>query len=160
MFRPNVGRALSAVGALIVFLALFMVWYHVDRGNLTESSTGWDTFTRLRYVILGAAIAVLATALPAQTRPVLVIRTLLGLLLCALILRRIIDPPGPPEVLDPVSAQIGVFFGLLGAVLVALGGLVDSGRKVIEHYPDLPLLRRPVGELGQSRTELGRGRSD
>ena len=31
LLKPNVGRALSAIGALIVVLALFMTWYHIVR---------------------------------------------------------------------------------------------------------------------------------
>ena len=57
----------------------------------------------------------------------LLARTVLGLVLAILILRRIIDPP---DIADPVSSQFGVFVGLIGALAVALGGLVDTGRTV------------------------------
>jgi len=156
LLKPNVGRALSAIGALIVILALFMTWYRIDRGGgVVDDTTGWQTFTNLRFVILGGGILTLLSAIPAQTRPILIARTLLGLVLAVLILRRIIDPPGPPEVLDPVSSQIGVYAGLLGAVLVALGGLVDTGRRVVEVYPSL--WRPAAGELGRGQRSLGSG---
>lgn len=156
LLKPNVGRALSAVGAVLTILSLFMVWYEIARANgVVDDSTGWQTFTNLRFVILGAAIVTLGTAAVAQTRPVLVVRTLLGLLVAVLILRRIIDPPGPPEVTDPVSSQLGVWFGLVGALMVAIGGLVDTGRRVVEVYPNL--WRPTAGELGRGRQSLGSG---
>ncbi len=151
LLKPNAGRALSALGALIVALALFMVWYHIDRA-VNSHTTGWQTFTNLRFVILVGALLTIASAVVAQTRPVLIARTLLGLLLAALILRRIIFPP---DLADPVSSQVGVYVGLVGALLVALGGLVDSGRRVVEVYPGL--WRQPAGELGPGRKALTPG---
>jgi hypothetical protein len=128
MLKPKAGRILSAVGAALLILALFLVWYHVDRdGGVTTTSTGWETFPRLRIIILVGALLTLATALVAQVRWVLLARTALGVILAALILRRIIDPP---DIADPVSAQLGVFVGFVGALAVALGGLVDTGRRV------------------------------
>ena len=128
ILNPKIGRVLSAVGAALLIVSLFLVWYHVDRDNgVTTTSTGWDTFPRLRVIILVGAILTLVTALVAQVRWVLLARTVLGLVLAALIVRRIIDPP---DIADPVSSQFGVFVGLVGALAVALGGLVDTGRTV------------------------------
>lgn len=128
MLNPKLGRVLSAVGATLLIVSLFLVWYHVDRDNgVTTTSTGWDTFPRLRIIILAGAILTLVTAVVAQVRWVLVARTLLGLVLAALIMRRIIDPP---DIADPISSQFGVFVGFAGALAVALGGLVDTGRTI------------------------------
>jgi hypothetical protein len=55
MLKPITGRILSAVGAALLILTLFVVWYHVDRGTVTTTSTGWDTFPRLRIIILAGA---------------------------------------------------------------------------------------------------------
>jgi hypothetical protein len=128
MLKPITGRILSAVGAALLIVTLFVVWYHVDRdGNVTTTSTGWDTFPRLRIIILVGAVLTLITALVAQVRWVLLARTALGLVLAALIMRRIIDPP---DIADPISAQFGVIIGFIAALAVALGGLVDTGRRV------------------------------
>jgi hypothetical protein len=129
MLSPTIGRVLSAVGAVVVAVALVLTWYHIDRSALqgTTESTGWQTFTNLRWLILAGAAFVLVTALLRQTRPVLIARTAVGLVLALLILRRIVDPP---DLGFPISAQIGVFAGLAGALAVAVGGLVDSGREV------------------------------
>ncbi len=153
LLKPNVGRALSAIGALIVVLAMFMTWYRIVRpdGSIDET-TGWQTFTNLRFVLLGGGILTILSAIPAQTRPVLIARTVLGLVLAALILRRII---APPDVTGDVTAQIGVYAGFVGALLVALGGLVDTGRRVVEAYPNL--WRPPAAELGRGQRTLDRG---
>src|SRR3954469_8515983 len=127
MMKPNAGRALSAAGAILLLISLALVWYHVGRPTGTTSSTGWDTFPRLRLVVLGGAVLTVVTAVLPQVRWVLVARTVLGLAVAALILRRIVDPP---HISSPVHPQLGVYVGLLGAVAVALGGLVDTGRRV------------------------------
>ncbi len=153
LLKPNVGRALSAIGAIVVVLALFMAWYHIVRPDgSTDDTTGWQTFTNLRWVILGGGALTLLSALVTQSRPVLVGRTILGLVLAALILRRIIFPA---DVDGEVTSQIGVYVGFVGALLVAVGGLVDSGRKVVEAYPNL--WRPPAAELGRGRRTLDAG---
>ena len=141
MLSPTIGRVLSAVGAVVVAVALVLTWYHIDRSALqgTTESTGWQTFTNLRWLILAGAAFVLVTALLRQTRPVLIARTVVGLVLALLILRRIVDPP---DLGFPISAQIGVFAGLAGALAVAVGGLVDSGREVVT-----VMFGAPAGEL-------------
>jgi hypothetical protein len=150
MLSPTLGRVLSAVGAVVVAVALVLTWYHIDRSAVqgTTESTGWQTFTNLRWVILAGAAIVLGTALVRQTRPVLVSRTLVGLVLAALILRRILDPP---DLGFPISAQIGVYVGLLAALAVAAGGLVDSGREVVT-----AVWQPPAGELTAGPDETDR----
>src|SRR3954452_885319 len=93
MLKPNVGRALSAAGALLLLVSLALVWYHVDRPAGVEFSTGWESFPRLRVIVAVGALLTLVTALLPQVRWVLIARTVLGLVLAALILRRIVDPP-------------------------------------------------------------------
>lgn len=146
MLSPRAGRLLSATGAVVLAAALFATWYHVDRSPTLgdPDTTGWQTFYRLRLAILVGAALVLASALVRQTRPVLIGRTLLGLLLAGLIVRRIVDPP---QLDYDVTPAVGVYLGALGALLVAAGGLVDSGREVIARYPDLRPWGGPVAEL-------------
>jgi hypothetical protein len=144
VISERMGRILSAVGAVLLIAGLFLTWYHIDRTTGPTDTTGWQTFTRLRVVILIGAIVLLATALVRQTRAVLITRTVLGVVLGLLILRRIIDPPN----IANISSQFGVFVGLLGAIGAALGGLVDSGRELADRYPEVAFWRPPAGELG------------
>src|ERR671919_746261 len=76
MLKPNLGRVFSAVGACLLIVTLFVVWYDIDRSAAegTATSTGWQAFPRLRLAVLGGAILTFITALPRQTRPVLVAR--------------------------------------------------------------------------------------
>jgi hypothetical protein len=164
MIGTRAGRILSAVGATALIAGLFLTWYHIDRAVGPTDTTGWQTFTRLRWLILLGAVVLLATAVVRQTRAVLLARFFLGLVLGALILRRIIDPPN----IANISSQFGVFVGVLGAACAVLGGLVDTSREVIDRYPDLAFWREPVAELGPggggavsvSRRPPERGRPD
>jgi hypothetical protein len=146
MMSQRMGRLLSAIGALLLIGGLFLTWYHIDRaGGFVESATGFDTFTRLRVVILAGAVVLLLSAIVNQTQAVLIIRTLVGVVLGVLILRRIVFPP---DIADPVKSQIGVFVGLVGAICAVLGGIVDTSREVAERYPEMAFWRPPAGELG------------
>jgi peptidoglycan/LPS O-acetylase OafA/YrhL len=144
VISQQMGRVLSAMGAVILVLALFLTWYHIDRTQGATDTTGWQTFTRLRLFVLAGAFALLVSALVPQGRGVLVTRTLLGLALGALILRRIIEPP---NVDAPIAAQFGVAVGFVGAIAAAIGGLVDSGREVVAHHPGLGFGNAPGGLL-------------
>src|SRR4051812_10964779 len=93
MIGTRAGRILSAVGATALIAGLFLTWYHIDRAVGPTDTTGWQTFTRLRWLILLGAVVLLVTAVVRQTRAVLLARFFLGVVLGALILRRIIDPP-------------------------------------------------------------------
>jgi hypothetical protein len=143
VISERMGRILSAVGAVLLIAGLFLTWYHIDRTTGPTDTTGWQTFTHLRVVILLGALLLFGSALVRQTRAVLVARTVLGVVLGLLILRRIVDPPN----IAGISSQFGVFVGLLGAIGAALGGLVDSGRELADRYPEVAFWRAPAGEL-------------
>jgi peptidoglycan/LPS O-acetylase OafA/YrhL len=143
LLSPRTGRILSAAGAVLLAVALFATWYHIDR-TVDPDTTGWQTFHRLRIAVLGGAAFILISSLITQTRAVLIARTVVGVIVAALIVRRIIDPPSLDNAVTP---QIGVYLGALGALLAAAGGLVDSGREVVEQRPDLAFWRGSAGEL-------------
>jgi hypothetical protein len=145
VISQRMGRLLSAVGALLLIGGLFATWYHVDRpGGFVESANGFDTFTRLRLVILAGAIVLLLSAIVRQTQAVLIVRTLIGVVLGILILRRVVTPP---ELADPVTSQFGVLIGLVGAVCAVFGGIVDTGREVTGRRSDKAFWR-PSAEAG------------
>lgn len=136
MLNPNLGRVLSAAGACLLIVTLFVVWYDIDRtaAEGTTTATAWQAFPRLRIIVLVGAVLTFLSAVPRQTRPVLVARTLLGLALGGLIMRRIVDAP---DLSVPLHPQLGIWLAFLGAILVAVGGLVDTGRRVVQAYPGL-----------------------
>jgi hypothetical protein len=146
VISERMGRLLSAAGGILLITGLFLTWYHIERPTgLTDSTTGWETFTRLRVVIVGGAAVLLMSAILSQSRALLITRTLLGVALGVLTLRRIVFPP---DLGDPISSQFGVFVGLAGALCAVLGGLVDTGRDVVERYAAMAFWRPPAGELG------------
>jgi hypothetical protein len=146
LLSPRTGRILSAVGAALLAIALFATWYHVHRtADLGDPyTTGWQTFHRLRILILAAAAFLLVSAIVKQTRPVLIARTVVGLVVAGFIVRRILFPP---DLAYAVTPEIGVYLGALGALAAAAGGLIDSGREVVEQRPDLAFWRGPLAEL-------------
>jgi hypothetical protein len=129
VLRSSAGRILSAAGAALLAIALFATWYHVDRAAALgdPDTTGWQTFHRLRAIVLAGATFLLLSAAVRQTRAVVVARTICGLVVAALIVRRIVDPPALDYAVTP---QLGVYLGALGALAAVAGGLVDSGRRV------------------------------
>jgi peptidoglycan/LPS O-acetylase OafA/YrhL len=142
---PAVGRVLTAVGAAILALAPFLFWYEIVRpGGAIDQTTGWQTFFRLRWVILGGSVLVLAAALAPQRKPLVVGRALVGILVGLLVLRRIVFPPD----IENLSVLLGPWVALAGVILILVGGLVDTGRAVTERYPDLAFWRPPAGVLG------------
>jgi hypothetical protein len=145
MISQRMGRLLSAVGALLLIGGLFLTWYHIERSpGFIDTATGYETFTRLRVVILAGAVVLLLTAIVAQTQPVVILRTLVGVVLGVLILRRVAFPP---EVSGHVTSQLGVFVGLLGALCAVVGGIVDTTREVTDRYPEMAFWRPLPGEL-------------
>jgi hypothetical protein len=158
LLTPRTGRILSAAGAVLLAIALFLTWYHIDRAaSLGDpDTTGWQTFHRLRILVLAGAAFLLVSAIVKQTRPVLIARTAVGLIVALLIVRRIVDPPS----LDyDVTPQIGVYLGALGALAAAAGGLIDSGREVVEQRPDLAFWRGSAGELPPGSDEVPSART-
>jgi hypothetical protein len=150
MMKPNTGRLLSAGGAVLLLVSLALIWYHVDRPTGVQAWTGWRTFPRLRWVVGVGALLTLVTTLVAQVRWVLIARTVLGVIVGALILRRIIDPP---PLSSPMHAQPALYLGFAAAVAVALGGLVDTGQRFATGGlnlggPGLPQLPPPSPSRG------------
>ena len=60
MLKPNAGRALSAAGAILLLISLALTWYHVERPAGIETATGFESFPRLRWIVAGGAVLVLA----------------------------------------------------------------------------------------------------
>ena len=61
MLKPNAGRALSAAGAILLLISLALTWYHVERPGGIEAATGFESFPRLRWIVAGGAVLVLAS---------------------------------------------------------------------------------------------------
>ena len=58
----------------------------------------------------------------------------------------------PPDLGDPVSWQFGVFVGSAGALCAVRGGLIDTGRDVVER-PAIAFRRTPAGARNRVAAE-------
>ena len=120
------GRVITAIGAAILLVGMFLTWYEVvRRSGFTEHTTGWQTFTRMRFVLLGGSVACLASALAVQTRLIVIGRIVIGVIASGLVIRRVVSPPDLPG--STVTAQLGIYVALLGAIGIAFGGLLGLG---------------------------------
>lgn len=137
--RLRWGEILAAAGGLGLGASLFLVdWYQRTVatslpgagpteavGQATERLSGWEALSILRWLLLAAAIAGMAllvvqvtqrsTGLPAVFT---VAVTWLGLVGSVLLLYRIVNQPGPD---DLVEVEAGAWIGFLTVLMVAVG---------------------------------------
>ena len=136
MERLRAGEWIAGAGGVALIASLFLHWYGLDfpdesltglvpEGVSTEA-TGWQAFGVLDVVLVALALVPLALVVLQATRespsvPVAfsVFSVLAGLLATLLILIRLIDQPGPNEL---VAVEAGAWLGLVAAILVAIGG--------------------------------------
>lgn len=121
--RIDAGEVLAALGAVLVFVALFLSWF--------EGASGWEAFEALDLVLAALALAAvwaaassvlsLPSALSARALPVL------GALLVVIVGVQLISPPPVFSGIDP-DRETGAWLGLAGAVLVLLGGVLRAAR--------------------------------
>ena len=119
--KIDAGDALAALGALLLFIALFLDWY--------DGLTAWESFEALDLVLAGCAIAVLAAAaeplgVRSALRPAAVVP--LGLLLLAIVVVQLIEPP--PTVGDDADRGIGAWMALGAVALIAVGAAMRAAR--------------------------------
>src|SRR4051812_37438088 len=122
MSRLRAGEWLAGIGAAALLVTLFLDWVG-PRHESGWSALGWLT---LLFCLLAIAVAgwlVVATLLRrpvAQLVAAAVLTAVLGtLVLLVLLVRAALAQPGVDAV---TSIQGGAYFGLLAALLVAVGG--------------------------------------
>jgi hypothetical protein len=144
--KLSTGQRIAGVAGLLLFIDLWMSWYGVDLGSLTGLSksvvnaTGVDTtasaWQAFKFTdILLAITAIVAMALAVTTargmRLALPVRLSaatagLGGLMTVIVLYRIINQPGPNNV---ITVQWGAYAGLILVALVAYGGVRSMGEE-------------------------------
>jgi hypothetical protein len=119
--RLRSGELLASVGAVVLFVSLFLDWV----GPVGES--GWSSLGWLTVVVAIAAILVVSwlVVATATARPVtevvaaaVVAATVGPIAFAALVLRALVFQPGPN---DLVTVKAGAWIGLAGAALLAVG---------------------------------------
>ena len=145
MGRLRDGEWIAGAGGVALLAAMLLHWYGL--GGLAEA-TAWQAFGVLDVVLALLALAPLALAFTQATRsspsvPVAfsVVATLAGALAALLILIRIVDQPGPNEIVD---VQLGAWLGFLAALVIAGGGWRSMRVEPIPGAPDPPVEDLPL----------------
>ena len=145
MERLRDGEWIAGAGGLALLAAMFLHWY--GAGRIAEA-TAWQAFGVLDVVLALLALAPLGLVVVQATRtspsiPVAfsVLATLAGALAALLILYRIVNQPGPNELVD---VQVGAWLGLLAALVIAAGGWRSMRVERIPGAPDPPVQDLPL----------------
>jgi hypothetical protein len=140
MGRLRDGEWIAGAGGVALLAAMFLHWYRTDVRIVAFEETAWQAFDVLDVVLALLALVPLALVYTQATRrspsiPVAlsVCTTLAGALAALLILYRIINQPGPNDIVD---VQPGAWLGLLAALVIAAGGWRSMR---VEPIPGTPL---------------------
>jgi hypothetical protein len=124
--RLRFGEMVAAAGAAVLFLVMFLDWYGIE--GTSVAANAWQVFTWVDLylfvtlvVALGLAILTMAQRTVALPVSVSVLVTALGALATLLILYRIVNQPGPNEL---ISVRYGAYLGLLAAAAITFGGFM------------------------------------
>jgi hypothetical protein len=142
MGRVRDGEWIAGAGGVALLAAMFLHWY----GAGPFEATAWQAFDVLDVVLALLALVPLGLVVTQATRlspsiPVAlsVLTTLAGGLAGLLILYRIVNQPGPNDV---VQVQAGAWLGFVAALVIAGGGWRSLS---VEAIPGAPL--PPVEDL-------------
>lgn len=178
MTRLRLGELIAGIAGVILLISMFLGWYSVggdfgggpagafaekliDQGEIDTSLTAWQAFSWLDLVLFVTGVVAIATAILQMTQrtvavPVAasVVTTAFGLLATVWILYRIVNQPGPNEVLD---VSFGAYLGLLAGGAIALGGYLsmrEEGSGYVDSGPDdgIPVQPAPPATAGPRRS--------
>jgi len=148
MRRVRTGEIVAGVAGAVLLLSTFLEWYTV-RGR-AEGLTAWGAFSVVDLLV--ALVALLGIGLaasqvigrgPALPVAIGVITTTLGLAATLLVLYRILNQPGPNDV---IGVGLGAWVGLAASLGVFLGAwlsLSDERSRPVDPLPPVPE-RRPT----------------
>jgi hypothetical protein len=124
MGRLRDGDVIAGAGGLALIASLFLDWYGLGARGLGAS--GWEAFSVLDVVLALLALVPLGLVVTQATRdspsiPVAfsVFAAVAGIVATLLILYRVINQPGPN---DLVTVELGAWIGLAASVAAAAGG--------------------------------------
>jgi hypothetical protein len=149
MRRLRDGEWIAGAGAVALIVSLFLHWYGLALfENVVPEVTAWQAFGLLDVVLVLLALVPLTLVVTQATRespaiPVFfsVMTVLAGLIAALLILYRIVNQPGPNEV---VNVQPGAWLGLLAALVIAAGGWRSTRVEPIPGQPPRPVEDQPL----------------
>jgi hypothetical protein len=139
--RLRRGEVIAAVSAIALFVVMFLSWYGLEsdiagpigeafikRSGVDTTATAWQSFEILDVflvlvILVAIGLAVVTAARVSVAFPVAasVITTTLGLLAVVFLLYRIVNQPGPNDV---VSVEYGAWLGVVAALGIFFGGFL------------------------------------
>ena len=154
MRRVRIGEVVAGAAGVLLLASLFFDWYSVSSSAVLGAGqrgvSAWGAFTVVDVflaivALLGIALALAQVAGRGPALPVAigVITTTLGLAATLLVLYRILNQPGPN---DLIGVEVGAWVGLVACVGVFVGGwlsLSDERPRPVDPLPPEPQ-RRPT----------------
>jgi hypothetical protein len=144
------GDWLAGLGGLALLVSLFLPWYSV--AGVDRDLTGWQSFAVIDVLLALAALVGIALAVTTAVRRTPAVPVALGVLggpvgalAALLVLIRLLDPPGPNELLD---LGPGAWLALAGALAVAAGAWWSLGDERNRGVPAVPVEPRPAPPAG------------
>jgi hypothetical protein len=160
--RVRPGEVVAAIGGIALFVSLFLHWYAVNLhvrfgpddaplkfvGTLPQA-TGWQAFSvtdilLTLYAALAVAVLVVSvsTSGPAKSIGTAVLSSFFGFWAVLLVLYRIVNQPGPNQI---VEVRAGAWIGLAAVLLAWIGSWLamrdESTPGAVP--PDVPLRPAP-----------------
>ncbi|HET8952076.1 MAG TPA: hypothetical protein VFN44_16260 [Solirubrobacteraceae bacterium] len=154
MRRVRLGEVVAGAAGVLLLASLFLKWYSVSSAAVLGAGqrgvSAWTAFSVVDILLALVALLGIALALaqivgrgPALPVAIGVITTTLGLAATLLVLYRILNQPGPNDLID---VEVGAWVGLVACVGVFLGGwlsLSDERPRPVDPLPPEPH-RRPT----------------
>jgi carbon starvation protein CstA len=153
MRRLRDGEWIAGAGGVALLASLFLHWYGLDLAldpidDVVPEATAWQVFGVLDVVLALLALVPLALVVTHATRPspaipvfFSVMTVLAGILAALLILYRIVNQPGPNEIVD---VQLGAWLGFLAALVITGGGWRSLRVEPIPGTPMPPIEDLPL----------------
>lgn len=120
-----------AVGALLLFVALFLDWYGAGRGSGGNAASAWTSFELvdllLALIALGAVIAALEPLVRGTSRVPENVAAVAGPAALVLVLVSIINKPPILQGFD-VEPKVGAWLALAGSAIMCAGTLLALNR--------------------------------
>jgi hypothetical protein len=140
------GDWLAGLGGVALLVSLFLPWYAVSSSS--QDLTAWEAFSIIDVLLalvalLGIGLAVLTAIRRTPAVPVAlsVVGGPIGLLAALIVLIRLVDPPGPNELLGP---GVGAWMSLAGALAIAVGSWLGLGDERNRGVRPVAVERRPA----------------
>ena len=148
MRRVRAGELVAGAAGVVLLASMFLSWYSISGRD--DTLTAWGAFSVVDVLLALVALLGIALALsevvgrgPALPVGLAVITTTLGLAATLLVLYRILNQPGPN---DLISVEPGAYLGFLATLGVFLGAwlsLSDERPRPVDPPPPEPQ-RRPT----------------